>query len=110
MKARIKSTGQLVNVYLSDFDVENDVVYYKEVADSKCLYREDDLDFEDTIDWEQRRYEVIKDVSMSLLGNERFISDYFLNNDDESLRSKCKSIVDCGVMIGDYIIEELKNK
>ena len=62
------------------------------------------------IDWEERRYEIVKDTTMSLLRNMTFISDYFLNRDDESMKSKCKSIVDCGVMIGDYIVEQLKGR
>lgn len=69
MKARVKSTGVLVDVtpQLNINSQHNNNYLY--VCDN-MVYRECELDFfSETIDWEQRRYELAKATAMKFLRN-----------------------------------------
>ena len=46
--------------------------FFRENEDSAVFYVESDLDFEDTIDWEQRRYEIARDVLSARVINNGF--------------------------------------
>lgn len=61
MKAKIKSTGETVNVHE---DINGDFV-----TESGSLYRNWQLEFEKEIDWEQRRYEIAKELMRSFATN-----------------------------------------
>lgn len=61
MKAKIKSTGETVNVHE---DINGDFV-----TESGSLYRNWQLDFEKEIDWEQRRYEIAKELMRGFATN-----------------------------------------
>lgn len=62
MKAKIKSTGETVNVHE---DINGDFV-----TESGSLYRNWQLEFEKEIDWEQRRYEIAKSALQGQLSNQ----------------------------------------
>lgn len=69
MKARVKSTGVLVDV-IPQLNINsqhsNDYLY---VCDN-MVYRECELDFfSETIDWEQRRYELAKAAMQGFCSN-----------------------------------------
>lgn len=61
MKARVKSTGETVNVHE---DINGDFV-----TESGSLYRNWQLEFEKEIDWEQRRYEIAKELMRGFAAN-----------------------------------------
>lgn len=61
MKAKIKSTGETVNVYE---DINGDFV-----TEHGSLYRSWQLEFENRIDWEQRRYEIAKELMKAFANN-----------------------------------------
>jgi hypothetical protein len=69
MKARVKSTGVLVDV-TSQLNINpqhsNDYLY----VCGNMVYRECELDFS-AIDWEQRRYEVAKDIIKAVIADDR---------------------------------------
>ena len=79
MKARVKSTGVLVDVtpQLNINSQHNNNYLY--VCDN-MVYRECELDFLNVgnlvIDWEQRRYELAKDIIKIVIAN-----DYGVNSD-----------------------------
>lgn len=69
MKARVKSTGVLVDVTPQlniNSQHNNDYLY---VCDN-MVYRECELDFS-AIDWEQRRYELAKDIIKAIVADDR---------------------------------------
>lgn len=69
MKARVKSTGVLVDVTPQlniNSQHSKDYLY---VCDN-MVYRECELDFS-AIDWEQRRYELAKDIIKAVIADDR---------------------------------------
>lgn len=69
MKARVKSTGVLVDVTPQlniNSQHSKDYLY---VCDN-MVYRECELDFS-AIDWEQRRYELAKDIIKAVIAEDR---------------------------------------
>lgn len=91
MKARVKSTGVLVDVTPQlniNSQHNNDYLY---VCDN-MVYRECELDFfSETIDWEQRRYELAKDIIKAVVaddcgGNSDAIAKYAVNCADALIK------------------------
>ena len=74
MKARIKSTGVLVDVTPQLNINSQHSIDYLYVCDN-MVYRECELDFS-AIDWGQRRYELAKDIIKIVIAN-----DYGVNSD-----------------------------
>lgn len=89
MKARIKSTGVLVDVTPQlniNSQHSKDYLY---VCDN-MVFRECELDFS-AIDWEQRRYELAKDIIKAVVaddcgGNSDAIAKYAVNCDDALIK------------------------
>ena len=89
MKARIKSTGVLVDVIPKvnvNAQHSGDNLY---VCDN-MVYRECELDFS-AIDWEQRRYELAKDIIKAVVaddcgGNSDAIAKYAVNCADALIK------------------------
>lgn len=89
MKARIKSTGVLVDVTPQlniNSQHSKDYLY---VCDN-MVYRECELDFS-AIDWEQRRYELAKDIIKVVVaddrgGNSDAIAKYAVNCADALIK------------------------
>lgn len=89
MKARIKSTGVLVDVTPKvnvNAQHSKDYLY---VCDN-MVYRECELDFS-AIDWEQRRYELAKDIIKAVVaddrgGNSAAIAKYVVNCADALIK------------------------
>lgn len=89
MKARIKSTGVLVDVTPQlniNSQHSKDYLY---VCDN-MVYRECELDFS-AIDWEQRRYELAKDIIKAVVaddrgGNSDAIAKYAVNCADALIK------------------------
>lgn len=89
MKARVKSTGVLVDVTPKvniNAQHSGDNLY---VCDN-MVYRECELDFS-AIDWEQRRYELAKDIIKAVVaddcgGNSDAIAKYAVNCADALIK------------------------
>lgn len=87
MKARVKSTGVLVDVTPQlniNSQHNNDYLY---VCDN-MVYRECELDFS-AIDWEQRRYELAKDIIKAVVadgGNSDALAKYAVNCADALIK------------------------
>ena len=89
MKARVKSTGVLVDVIPKvnvNAQHSGDNLY---VCDN-MVYRECELDFS-AIDWEQRRYELAKDIIKAVIaddrgGNSDAIAKYAVNCADALIK------------------------
>ena len=89
MKARVKSTGVLVDVTPQlniNSQHSKDYLY---VCDN-MVYRECELDFS-AIDWEQRRYELAKDIIKVVIaddrgGNSDAIAKYAVNCADALIK------------------------
>ena len=84
MKARVKSTGEIVeikNLYDDDTALVNDK-----------YFKVSELDFfSETIDWEQRRYELAKDIIKAVVaddcgGNSDAIAKYAVNCADALIK------------------------
>ena len=72
MKAKVKSTGEIIDVYIARYGrFGNNPLepIYKEVEWSEEGYREYALDFNDNIDWEERRFIAAKDILAAILSN-----------------------------------------
>ena len=96
MKAKVKDTGEIVDVKFSTHPNPAVDETYWWCKDKQESYHKSELDFmECDIDWEQRRYEIAKDIvanSFSTpMGNVSMVS----------------YIHDC-VQVADLLIEELK--
>ena len=92
-KGNVKSYSK----YELDFDTE------KKNFDPSKFVREGQVIMEETIDWEQRRYEIAKEVLAGLFAN----SDTSFRNTFESFGAdKYISVV----QIADRLIEKIKNK
>ena len=96
MKAKVKDTGEIVDVKFSTHPNPSVDETYWWCKDKQESYHKSELDFmECDIDWEQRRYEIAKDIvanSFSTpMGNVSIVS----------------YIHDC-VQVADLLIEELK--
>lgn len=96
MKARVKDTGDIVNVVFTLHPNPAVGEVYWWCQDNQTAYHKSELDFMgENIDWEQRRYEIAKDIvanSFSTpMGNVSMVS----------------YIHDC-VQVADLLIAELK--
>ena len=84
MKARIKSTGEIVNIK----DLYDDGTA---LVNDK-YFKVSELDFfSETIDWEQRRYELAKDIIKAVIaddrgGNSDTIAKYAVNCADALIK------------------------
>lgn len=125
MKARIKSTGEIVDVisYGGDtFRSEDDYVSYTDSSGIEHYsvrglnYYWDFEEFGDagiSADWEQRRHDMAKDFTSALLG--RLNYDPFTANvccccSDGEPVNPYSHIARIAVSVADAVIEELKNK
>lgn len=108
MKARIKKTGEIVEVI--KYSKHNHCIEYGNSFgeyDTKSL---DDVDLildEPTIDWEQRRYEIAKDVMAAFISAPSYL--FCVNNNYyETSHSLPRSVAEDAVEYAEALIEELK--
>jgi hypothetical protein len=96
MKARLKTNGEIVEV---------EDLYDDGTALVKDRYfKVSELDFEDfeTIDWEQRRYEIAKAAMQANLSNPEILQ--FITKEGVPI----ERVVKCSIQYADALIEELK--
>lgn len=110
MKARVKSTGVLVDVTPQlniNSQHSRDYLY---VCDN-MVYRECELDFS-AIDWEQRRYELAKAAMQGILSDEEEVR-YACSEADYKkgeVRTIPKSIAQFAIACADALINDLKGE
>ena len=95
MKAKYKTTGEIIEVEPAGSLNCPVTVYQTENGRKFPMYA---LEFEKDIDWEQRRYEIAKDMMAAFLSNS--CSNVYMGNTDEQAK--------CAVMFADALITELK--
>lgn len=95
MKAKYKTTGEIIEVEPAGSLNCPVTVYQTENGRKFPMYA---LEFEKDIDWEQRRYEIAKDMMAAFLSNS--CSNVYMGNPDEQAK--------CAVMFADALITELK--
>lgn len=96
MKARLKTNGEIVEV---------EDLYDDGTALVKDRYfKVSELDFEDfeTIDWEQRRYEIAKAAMQANLSNPEILQ--FITKEGVPI----ERVVKCSIQYADALIKELK--
>lgn len=98
MRARVKDTGDIVNVVFTTHpNPAVDEVYWW-CKDNQTAYHKSELDFMgENIDWEQRRYEIAKDVLAAQISD----VEYAENNSEQILAKYA-------VKYADALIKELK--
>lgn len=101
MKARVKSTGVLIDVIPKINTSAQHSIDNLYVCDN-MVFRECELDFlnvkDSVIDWEQRRYEISKDVLSAFLSNSNEM--IFEGNPEDHAKD--------AVIFADALIKELK--
>ena len=95
MKAKYKTTGEIIEVEPAGSLNCPVSVYQTKNGRKFPMYA---LEFEKDIDWEQRRYEIAKDMMAAFLSNS--CSNVYMGNPDEQAK--------CAVMFADALITELK--
>lgn len=105
MKARVKSTGEIVEVE----DLYDDGTAL--VKDRYLKVSELDFfgDFE-TIDWEQRRYEIAKETVTAIMSNEDFYHQVLCEGADHGQRQIQTNIARAAVIFADALIKKLKGE
>ena len=111
MKARVRATGEIVEVKFSTHPNPAVDETYWWCKDKEESYHKSELDFMgSTIDWEQRRYEIAKEAMAGILSNEDSV-DYACSEAEYSKNEKhtCpKAISKYAVACADALIAELK--
>ena len=96
MKARVKDTGDIVNVVFTTHPNPAVDEGYWWCQDNQTAYHKSELDFMgENIDWEQRRYEIAKEV---------LASSFSTPMEGTSILSYVRSCV----QVADILIKELK--
>lgn len=107
MKARIKATGEIVEVE-DLYDVGTALVNGR-------YFKVSELDFLDnfeTIDWEQRRYELAKSAIQGLISNSFWMKNLgmFLDEHPDSKIDVIETISIESINYADALIKKLKGK
>lgn len=112
MKARVKSTGVLIDVIPKINTSAQHSIDNLYVCDN-MVFRECDLDFlnvkDSAIDWEQRRYEIAKETVTAIMSNEDFYHQVLCEGAEHGQRQIQTNIARAAVIFADALIKELKN-
>ena len=69
MKARVKATGKLLENVIPIMSVDSKVVMFHEYGTENDYYYYEDLDFSNTIDWQQVRIQASIEFAAQILAN-----------------------------------------
>ena len=101
MKAKVKDTGDIINVVFITHPNPAINVTYWWCEDNQIAYHESELDFMgENINWEQRRYEIAKDAMNGILAA-TVVAGVNPN-------PNFKDIATLSVRLADALIKELK--
>lgn len=103
MKAKIKGTGEIVEVKQKGTVHISCPAYH--TTDNRII-PSFALEFEKNIDWEKRRYEIAKEAMQGILSNESIV--IMLNDKSNEYYSMAKDIGKAAVTYADSLIAELK--
>lgn len=115
MKAKNKKTGRIVDLKYAHTKNNNGTLvdYFTEIngnqSDGLC-YPETDFDFDDTADWEQRRYEITRELAVGLFCGKRGDLGEVILSQRCTLPEKCENIAGLSVLLADEIIKALRSK
>lgn len=112
MKAKVITTGEIVNVRYSYFDNDKHIAVYKEIGNIRSWPVYDlqlDIKEEKPIDWEQRRFELVKAAMQGMLSNDQYVSSAYKKS------SKCDATVEDviafnAIKYADKVIARLKEE
>lgn len=103
MKARIKETGEIVQV-VSCMKDTNLVEYIENSPTAEhYIISLDDVELipgEKIIDWEERRYEIAKDI----------LAGYASNSSDRIMSANVLDQIEVSVRVADFLIDKLKKE
>ena len=103
MKAKVKDTGEIVDVKFSTHPNPAVDETYWWCKDKQESYHKSELDFmESTIDWEQRRYEIAKNAMNSILTAPII--------DGVNPNPSAEDVATYSVRLADALIKELKGE
>ena len=100
MKAKVKSTGQIIDVEaIGKISVRKSIQAFK--SKDGGVFKENEIEFDYYIDWEQRRYEIAKEIIVA-----------FASNPDEQICNNVPitSQAQYAIKLTDELIKELKKK
>lgn len=101
MKAKVKDTGEIVDVKFAIHPNPDVAETYWWCKDKQESYHKSELDFMgEDINWEQRRYELAKDALNGLLSGKTYVNPEFKTTEAAKL----------AVEFADELIRELKRK
>lgn len=111
MKAKIKATGEVLNVI--DVDSERVLVKYESDAKSLRIHEVDLMPephvFNKEIDWEQRRYELAKDFMSAMIASPTYKYCKALEYDvNKPLREHQDGLAKNAIIYTDRLIAELR--
>ena len=111
MKAKVKDTGEVVDVKFAVHP--NPAVYetYWWCKDKEESYHKSELDFmRSTIDWEQRRYEIAKEAMSGILSDENSVgyASLAVEYSENEKHTYPKAISRYAAACADALIAELK--
>lgn len=98
MKARVKNTGEIVEVKHCPEPIRVPISFYE--TENGCRFPMYALEFEKDIDWEQRRYEIAKAAMQGRLSNQ--YGDVLVGERD------FEGVAESSVKFADMLIAELK--
>ena len=110
MKARVKATGKLLEKVVPIMSVDSKVVMFHEYGTENEYYYYEDLDFSNTIDWEQTRIQASIAAMQGMIANPQTFEQL---DHDKGYKEVCEGnksqiIALASVMYADALIVELK--
>jgi len=111
MKARVKATGKLLENVIPIMSVDSKVVMFHEYGTENDYYYYEDLDFSNTIDWEQVYIQAAIAAMQGMLANPQTFEQI---DHDEGYKEVCggdklKIVAKASVMYADALVAELKH-
>lgn len=104
MKAKIKETGEIVDV---------EPYFYAKINSTDPMIHKNDIELIEPnadIDYEQRRYEIAKEALTAIMSNNEFYSLVLDVSREKGNRDITKSVSEAAVCFADALIEELKKR
>ena len=112
MKARVKATGKLLEKVIPIMSVDSKVVMFHEYGTGNEYYYYEDLDFSNTIDWEQTRIQAAIAAMQGMVISDAYCSEEPVGPAYQIKRRKWPParIAQEAVAYADFLISELKKK
>ena len=98
MKARVKATGKLLEKVIPIMSVDSKVVMFHEYGTDNDYYYYEDLDFSNTIDWEQSRIDAAIKLTCAL--SEKMLGSGYSE----------QQVIEQAMKLADALIKELKKE